>query len=124
MGDGSFLMNSQELETAVRERIHFVVLVWVDGEYGLIKWKQELELGRSGYVKFGNPDFLLQAESYGAQGVRIKAANELLPALERALSFDGITIIECPVDYSENLKLSSRLLAASSTKLTDGPSVS
>ncbi|MCA9320711.1 MAG: acetolactate synthase large subunit [Planctomycetes bacterium] len=124
MGDGSFLMNSQELETAVRERIHFVVLVWVDGEYGLIKWKQELELGRSGYVKFGNPDFLLQAESYGAQGVRIKAANELLPALERALSFDGITIIECPVDYSENLKLSSRLLAASSTKLSDGPSVS
>jgi acetolactate synthase-1/2/3 large subunit len=109
MGDGSFLMNSQELETAMREKIHFVVLVWVDEHYGLIKWKQELELGRQTFVKFTNPDFVKQAESYGAKGYRIEASDELLPTLRQALEEETVSIIACPVDYSENMKLTDKL---------------
>lgn len=109
MGDGSFLMNSQELETAMREKVHFVVLVWVDEHYGLIKWKQELELGRPAFVKFTNPDFVKQAESYGAKGYRIEASDELLPTLQQALEEETVSIIACPVDYSENMKLTDKL---------------
>lgn len=109
MGDGSFLMNSQEIETALREKIPFVVLVWVDGAYGLIKWKMELELGSYSNVDFTNPDFVAYAESFGAKGYRIGAADELLPTLERALADDTVSVIACPVDYSENIKLTDRL---------------
>lgn len=109
MGDGGFLMNSQEIETAVREKIPFVILVWVDEKYGLIEWKQKLETGRSAFISFTNPDLMKQAESYGIDGVRITAADELLPALEKALAADRITLIECPVDYSENVKLTDKL---------------
>lgn len=109
MGDGAFLMNSQELETAMREKIPFVVLVWTDEAYGLIKWKQNLEIGRPAYIDFTNPDFLKQAESYGCRGVRIGAAKELRPALEKALAQNTVTIIECPVDYSENTRLTDKL---------------
>lgn len=109
MGDGAFLMNSQEIETAMREQIPFVVLVWVDEQYGLIKWKQELEIGRTSNISFTNPDFIKQAESYGARGVQIEAADQLLPALQQALSLDTVTIIACPVDYNENTRLTDRL---------------
>lgn len=109
MGDGSFLMNSQELETAVRERVPFVVLVLVDEEYGLITWKMELELGRHSHTRFTNPDLVAYAESFGARGHLIKAADELLPTLRRALDEDAVTVIACPVDYSENLRLTDRL---------------
>ena len=109
MGDGSFLMNSQELETAMREKIHFVVLVWVDEHYGLIKWKQELELDHPAFVKFTNPDFVKHAESYGVKGYQIEAADELLPTLRQALQDDTVSIVACPVDYSENLKLTDKL---------------
>lgn len=109
MGDGSFLMNSQELETAMREKIHFVVLIWVDQQYGLIKWKQELEIGRSAYIDFTNPDLMKQAESYCCRGVRIEKASQLRPALKEALALDTVTIIECPVDYSENTNLTDKL---------------
>ncbi len=109
MGDGSFLMNSQEIETAMREGIHFVILIWVDQQYGLIKWKQELELGRSAFVTFGNPDFVKQAESYGARGYRVSAAEQLLPMLREALAANTVSIIECPVDYSENTRLTDKL---------------
>jgi acetolactate synthase I/II/III large subunit len=108
MGDGSFLMNSQEIETAIRERIPIVVLIWVDGAYGLIKWKMELELGRSSHITFTNPDFLKYAESFGANGYLIEAA-ELLPTLRRALAANTVSIIACPVDYSENMKLTDKL---------------
>ena len=76
-------MNSQEIETAMREGVHFVILIWVDQHYGLIKWKQEMELCRSAFVKFNNPDFANQAESYGAQGYRISAAEHPLPVVHR-----------------------------------------
>jgi acetolactate synthase I/II/III large subunit len=109
VGDGAFLMNSQEIETAVRERIPLVVLIWEDGGYGLIEWKMDLELGEHHYVKFGNPDIVTYAESFGAKGYRIKSADELLPTLKAALDDDGVSLICCPVDYSENLRLTDRL---------------
>jgi acetolactate synthase I/II/III large subunit len=109
VGDGAFLMNSQEIETAVRERIPLVVLIWEDGGYGLIEWKMDLELGEHYYVKFGNPDVVTYAQSFGAKGYRINAAEELLPALKAALDDDGVSLICCPVDYSENLRLTNRL---------------
>jgi acetolactate synthase I/II/III large subunit len=109
VGDGAFLMNSQEIETAVRERIPLVVLIWEDGGYGLIEWKMDLELGEHHYVKFGNPDIVAYAESFDAKGYQIKSADELLPTLKAALDDDGISLICCPVDYSENLRLTDRL---------------
>jgi acetolactate synthase-1/2/3 large subunit len=109
VGDGAFLMNSQEIETAVRERIPLVVLIWEDGGYGLIEWKMDLELGEHYYVKFGNPDIVTYAESFGAKGYRINSAAELLPTLKAALADDGVSLICCPVDYSENLRLTDRL---------------
>ncbi|WP_243684568.1 thiamine pyrophosphate-dependent enzyme [Methanosarcina barkeri] len=108
-GDGSFLMNSQELETAIREHIPFVVLIWVDGAYGLIKWKMDLELGHHSFVDFGNPDFVNYAESFGARGYFIEAAADLLPTLKKALSEDVVSVVVCPVDYSENIKLTNKL---------------
>jgi acetolactate synthase-1/2/3 large subunit len=109
VGDGAFLMNSQEIETAVRENIPLTVLVWVDDSYGLIEWKMDLELGRHSHVKFGNPDLVKYAESFGARGYQITAADQLLPTLREALDYDGVSIIACPVDYTENLRLTSRL---------------
>ena len=109
VGDGAFLMNSQEIETAVRERIPLVVLIWEDGGYGLIEWKMDLELGEHHYVRFGNPDVVTYAESFGAKGYRINNADELLPTLQAALDDDGVSLICCPVDYSENLRLTDRL---------------
>lgn len=109
VGDGAFLMNSQEIETAVRERIPLVVLIWEDGGYGLIEWKMDLELGEHYYVNFGNPDIVKYAESFGAKGYRIASADDLLPTLRAALDDDGVSLICCPVDYSENLRLTDRL---------------
>jgi acetolactate synthase-1/2/3 large subunit len=109
VGDGAFLMNSQEIETAVRERIPLVVLIWEDGGYGLIEWKMDLELGEHYYVKFNNPDVVTYAESFGAKGYRINSAEELLPTLKAALDDDGVSLICCPVDYSDNLRLTDRL---------------
>jgi acetolactate synthase-1/2/3 large subunit len=109
VGDGAFMMNSQEIETAVRERIPLVVLIWEDGGYGLIEWKMDLELGAHYYVKFGNPDVVTYAQSFGAKGYRINSAEELLPTLKAALDEEGVSLICCPVDYSENLRLTNRL---------------
>ncbi|OMC22305.1 acetolactate synthase large subunit [Mycobacterium sp. SP-6446] len=109
VGDGAFMMSSQEIETAVRERIPLVVLIWEDGGYGLIEWKMDLELGEHHYVRFTNPDIVTYAESFGAKGYQIKSADELLPTLKAALADDGVSLINCPVDYSENLRLTDRL---------------
>lgn len=109
MGDGAFLMNSQEIETAVRERIPLVVLIWEDNGYGLIEWKMDLELGDHYYVGFTNPDVVAYAESFGAKGHRIERADDLLPTLRAALESDGVSVIACPVDYSDNIRLTDRL---------------
>lgn len=108
-GDAGFLMNSQELETAVRLGLSLVVLVWNDAGYGLIKWKQLNQFGRPSHVDFTNPDFVRFAESFGAKGYRIRGVQELLPTLQNALNDNTVSIIDCPVDYSENLKLTAKL---------------
>ncbi len=108
-GDGAFLMNSQEIETALRERIPLTVLIWQDDAYGLIRWKMDLELGRDVATGFSNPDFVAYAESFGARGYRVNSAGDLLPILTEALSADTVSVIACPVDYSENLELTDTL---------------
>ncbi|HEX5406218.1 MAG TPA: acetolactate synthase large subunit [Pseudonocardiaceae bacterium] len=104
-GDGAFLMNSQEIETAMRLGLSIVILIWVDDAYGLISWKMDLEIGHNVDTTFGNPDFVRYAESFGATGYRITAADELLPTLRTALAADTVSVIACPVDYSANLQL-------------------
>ncbi|MCO5992135.1 acetolactate synthase large subunit [Actinoallomurus rhizosphaericola] len=108
-GDGAFLMNSQELETAVREKLPITVLIWEDRAYGLIEWKMDLEMGHDSNVEFGNPDFVKYAESFGARGYRVESADALLPTLRQALEEDTVSVITVPVDYSENLRLTSKL---------------
>jgi len=109
VGDGAFLMSAAELETAVRERTSIVVLVWVDGGYGLIGWKQDLQFGRRAAVSFGDLDLVGFAESFGAKGYAIGSAGELLPTLHAALDDDAVSVIGCPVDYAENARLVERL---------------
>ncbi|MCR5253697.1 MAG: acetolactate synthase large subunit [Treponema sp.] len=108
-GDGGFMMNSQELETALRYKIPFVTLIFNDAHYGLIKWKQEERYGASSCVDFSNPDFVKMAESMHLKGYRITKAEDLVPVLKEAFAQNVPAIIDCPVDYSENLKLSEML---------------
>jgi acetolactate synthase I/II/III large subunit len=108
-GDGGFLMNSQELETAKRIGANICVIVWRDDSYGLIDWKQRNEFGRPFGVEFGNPDFVAYAESFGIAGFRPSTAAELYPTLARALEVDGPSLVEVPIDYAENLRLTERL---------------
>lgn len=108
-GDGGFMMNSQEIETALRIGTAFVILIFDDKNYGLIKWEQEERYGESEFVNFNNPDFVKYAEAMGIKGYRISSADELIPTLKEAFLQSVPVIIDCPVDYSENMKLSSQL---------------
>jgi acetolactate synthase-1/2/3 large subunit len=104
-GDGGFMMNSQELETAVRLNLHFVVLIINDRSYGMIKWKQA-EMGFEEFgLDFNNPDFVMYAESYGAHGYRIQKTEELEPLITTCLEAPGLHVIDVPVDYSRNDEL-------------------
>ncbi|NQY26678.1 MAG: acetolactate synthase large subunit [Piscirickettsiaceae bacterium] len=114
-GDAGFLMNSQEIETAMRLNIAIVILIWNDASYGLIEWKQQNQFGRTSNVKFTNPDFVQYAQAFGAHGVKIEHTEQLMPELEKALQRDTVTIIDCPVDYRENLKLTEKLGQLTST---------
>jgi acetolactate synthase-1/2/3 large subunit len=89
--------------------VPIVVLIWEDQAYGLIKWKMDLDLGRHSSVDFQNPNFVKYAESFGAKGYRINSADELLPTLKFALEDDAISVITCPVDYSQNMELTDKL---------------
>jgi acetolactate synthase-1/2/3 large subunit len=108
-GDAGFMMNSQEIETALRMKTPFVILIWNDSEYGLITWHQLRHFGRPSHIEFKNPDFVKYAESFGAKGYRIEKTADLLPTLKKALADEVVAIIDCPVDYSENMKLTHRL---------------
>ncbi len=112
-GDGGFLMNSQELETAKRIGTSIVVVVWRDDGYGLIDWKQRNEFGRPFGVDFGNPDFVAYAQSFGIAGFRPTSADDLYPTLMRALEVNGPALVEVPIDYRENLRLTEHLGALS-----------
>jgi acetolactate synthase I/II/III large subunit len=109
-GDGGFMMNCQELETALRVGTPFVTLIFNDGGYGLIEWKQENHFGkgRSSFVHFGNPDFVKFAESMGLKGYRVTSATDLIPVLKEALAQDVPAVIDCPVDYRENARFSQK----------------
>lgn len=109
VGDGGFMMNNQELETALRIGTPIVVLIFNDSSYGLIKWKQQDQYGKSCYVDFTNPDFVKFAESMYAKGYRVEKAEDLIPTLEEAFKQNVPVVIDCKVDYSENVKLTKHL---------------
>ena len=104
-GDGGFMMNSQEMETAVRLGLNLVVLIVQDDAYGMIRWKQGIDAFADWGLTFGNPDFVKYAESYGAKGSRVDTADGLVPALEAAFKGGGVHLVTVPVDYSENTRV-------------------
>ena len=104
-GDGGFMMNSQELETAVRLSLNLVVLILEDQAYGMIRWKQAVDKLPDWGLTFGNPDFVKYAESYGARGWRVEKADGLAPVLEAAFNAGGVHLITVPIDYSENIRV-------------------
>jgi acetolactate synthase-1/2/3 large subunit len=108
-GDGSFLMSVQELETAKRLGLSFVVLIFDDQKYGAIEWKQIIRFGRAFGSSFTNPDFVKLAESFGAKGHKTERGSELYPTLEEALKLGGIHVIDVPFDFNENLRLTEQL---------------
>ena len=104
-GDGGFMMNSQELETAVRLKLNLVVLILDDSSYGMIRWKQAVDHFPDWGLTFGNPDFVKYAEAYGARGWRVDATEDLVPTLERAFEAGGVHLVAVPIDYSENTRV-------------------
>jgi acetolactate synthase I/II/III large subunit len=104
-GDGGFMMNSQELETAVRLKLDLVVLILDDAAYGMIRWKQAVDKFPDWGLTFGNPDFVQYAEAYGAKGWRVNATEDLVPTLEGAFRQGGVHLVAVPIDYSENTRV-------------------
>jgi len=104
-GDGGFMMNSQELETAVRLKLNLVVLIIQDDAYGMIRWKQAVDNFADWGLVFGNPDFVKYAEAYGAKGRRVESADSLVETLEAAFDEGGVQLVTVPVDYSENSRV-------------------
>ena len=104
-GDGGFMMNSQELETAVRLKLDLVVLILDDSAYGMIRWKQAVDQFPDWGLTFNNPDFVKYAESYGAKGWRVNATDDLVPTLEAAFRHGGVHLVAVPIDYSENTRV-------------------
>lgn len=101
-GDGGFMMNSQEIETAVRLKMNLIVIILRDDGYGMIRWKQS-QMGFDDFgLDYGNPDFVMYANSYGAKGHRVESAEGFLPLIERCMEQPGVHVIDCPIDYSEN----------------------
>ncbi|MGE8064584.1 acetolactate synthase large subunit [Pseudomonas sp. NPDC089569] len=116
-GDGGFMMNSQELETAVRLKMNLTIVILRDDGYGMIRWKQA-NMGFTDYgLDYGNPDFVQYAQSYGANGHRVESTESFLPLLERCLSTPGVHLIDCPVDYSENDQILNTELRSRSSKV-------
>lgn len=104
-GDGGFMMNSQEMETAVRLRLNLVVVILEDRAYGMIRWKQAVDAFPDWGLTFGNPDFVKYAESYGAGGRRVERTEDLVPMLEAAFNAGGVQLVVVPIDYVENTRV-------------------
>jgi acetolactate synthase I/II/III large subunit len=104
-GDGGFMMNSQEMETAVRLGLNLVVVILDDGAYGMIRWKQAVDDFPDYGMTFDNPDFVTYARAYGATGHRVGRTEDLAPTLEAAFSAGGVHIVAVPIDYSENTRV-------------------
>ncbi|GHB17010.1 acetolactate synthase [Pseudovibrio japonicus] len=111
-GDGGFMMNSQELETAIRMKLNLVVTVLNDSAYGMIRWKQALAGFEDWGLQFGNPDFVEYAKSFGATGHRITRTEDLVPTFEAAFAAGGVHVVDVPIDYSENQRVLIDELAA------------
>lgn len=116
-GDGGFLMNSQEMETAVRLRLNLTIVVLDDSSYGMIRWKQAHMGFEDWGLTFGNPDFVKYAESYGAVGHRVKSAESLGPLLQQCLDTPGVHLVDCPIDYSDNDRILNRELKERSARV-------
>ncbi|MEP2178917.1 MAG: thiamine pyrophosphate-dependent enzyme, partial [Marinomonas sp.] len=101
-GDGGFMMNSQEMETAVRLGLNLTVLILNDSAYGMIRWKQANMGFKDFGLTYGNPDFVKYAESYGAHGHRVESSDHLTEVLAHCRDTPGVHLIDCPVDYTEN----------------------
>ena len=108
-GDGGFMMNVQELETAVRYKTNIVVVVWVDNGYNLIEWKQMNEFGHHTELSFGNPDFLKLAEAFGCAGFKVERSRDLAPTLEDAFTCGRPALVAVPIDYRENDRMYEKL---------------
>ena len=104
-GDGGFMMNSQEMETAVRLGLNLVVMILNDSAYGMIRWKQAVDGFPDFGMSFGNPDFVRYAEAYGAKGSRVASVEDLVPTLEAAFTGGGVHLVDVPIDYSENTRV-------------------
>jgi acetolactate synthase-1/2/3 large subunit len=104
-GDGGFMMNSQELETAVRLNLNMIVLILDDSAYGMIRWKQAVDEFPDYGMTFNNPDFVRYAEAYGAKGHRVAAVDDLVPTLDKAFRAGGVHLVAVPIDYSENTRV-------------------
>jgi acetolactate synthase-1/2/3 large subunit len=115
-GDGGFMMNSQELETAVRLKLNLVVLILQDNAYGMIRWKQATDGYPDFGMTFGNPDFVAYAKAYGINGSRVDSAEGLVPTLEAAFAAGGVQLVAVPVDYSENSRVLVDELRANAAK--------
>ncbi|APD87758.1 acetolactate synthase large subunit [Alteromonas sp. Mex14] len=116
-GDGGFMMNSQEIETAVRLKLDLVVIILRDDAYGMIKWKQaNMQFDEFG-LDYGNPNFVKYAQSYGAQGWRVDDTDVLIHMVDKCLNTKGVHIIDCPVDYSMNDKTLNHTIKELSAKL-------
>jgi acetolactate synthase-1/2/3 large subunit len=99
------MMNSQEMETAVRLGLNLVVLILEDSAYGMIRWKQAVDNFADWGLTFGNPDFVKYAEAYGAKGSRVEATEALVPTLEGAFKEGGVHVVTVAIDYSENMRV-------------------
>ncbi len=115
-GDGGFMMNSQELETAIRLQLNLVVLILRDNAFGMIRWKQAVDDFTDFGMTFGNPDFVAYAQAYGAKGSLVESADGLAPALEAAFTEGGVHLVTVPVDYSENTRVLVDELRASAAQ--------
>jgi acetolactate synthase-1/2/3 large subunit len=120
-GDGGFMMNSQEMETAVRLKLNLVILILEDSAYGMIRWKQAVDNFADFGLTFGNPDFVKYAESYGAKGSRVTRCGDLIPTLEAAFKGGGVHLVVAPIDYSENKKVLVDELRAKVKPLEEPP---
>ncbi len=110
VGDGGFMMSSQELETALRHNVPLVVLVLNDNAFGFIKWEQQSKGFQNFALDYSNPDFVKYAESYGAVGMKVKEGDDLSAMLRNAFALKKTVLIECPVDYSVNFETFSKEL--------------
>ena len=108
-GDGGFMMNVQEMETAKRLNADITVMIWEDGGYGLISWKQEQEFKHHTVLEFGNPDWMQLAAAFGWHGHHVTESQQLLPTLRTALEESGPSLIVVPIDYEENMRLTKHL---------------